>query len=159
MSGEVRLKRLRVILYRSMPPLAVMASVTALILSPPAFLGSRFLSELSTTALFEAIWSVLSTLTVVVATKFPNQITRSVSWICGFGGFVVVVTIFIVPLFGTALSGPNPSANIHEVVAFALVILGWAIGLSWTFGAFALTVSAGDWRGTVWTTTHRRNRI
>lgn len=145
MDSSARSKFLGVI-----PPIALLSSGLALAISHSVDAGSTFLSNLETSAFVEMYWSVIAAVVIVFFFRKPGTVTRTVAWVSGAAGYLVVVTINMISLFGSALSNSVPTIHTHNLVAMGLTSLAWVIGIGWAFEALAFSVNSGDWNQTIW---------
>lgn len=149
--------RVRVSLLKLIPPLCLGFSIVAMVLSYAKFSNDVALSDLIDAAFVEIYWTAILAVIAFFLWKYPGAASRTAAWVAGIAGFILAVSTNIVPIL-TAISKNNaPAFAIHDLIALALVLLAWALGIAWSIEALAVSVSSGDWSRTVWAKLRKRN--
>ena len=148
-------QRLRCRLIPIVPVLMLALSICAILLSHSPNSNSKFLQDLAASAFFEVFWSVILIFVVLLSMKRSSIASRSIRTALGVFGFVLIVTMQIVPMLFATNSISDHVVQKGDLAAMCLVVLTWILGIWWAFASLAISIEQGDWDRTVWSRSKR----
>ncbi len=137
-------------LYAIIPPMCIVLSGTAAVLSHTRFPSSQFLLNVSTSSIYGIIWSIILLVIVLVYFRRDGTLIRTSACVAGFVGFLILESAYEVPMFYDASQTSGVPISEKYFIAMSLVTIVWVLGLWWFVEALSISKHAGDWNNTVW---------
>ncbi len=137
--------------------MCIALSVAATALSRCRDSTSQLLFNVSTSSVYGVFWSIILSVIVCICFRHEGALIRTCALIAGFVGFVVLQSMYIVPMFFEASRLSSRPISEGHLIAMSLVAMSWILGIWWFIEAFSLSVIAVDWKNTIWTRGNRRS--